>query len=145
IGARAIVRTRRSVIFNSEGLELVLTFWGSASRVSSAQNAPPKAMAPLRKDRLPARYRIAPPFVQLLYFIACELRSHCAGRRPAPLLKVQLEGELQLARRVDLAAGTGQHAECLALQLRRSGSEPDAVEYVECLGAELHAAALLDR
>src|SRR5438270_10206095 len=54
MGARAMVSTRRSVIFRAEGLELVLTFWGRASRVWSAQNpaanAPP---APFRNDRRP--------------------------------------------------------------------------------------------
>src|ERR1041385_807989 len=54
IGALAIVSTRMSVILSAEGLELVLTFCGSASSVWSAQNpvpnAPPK---PLRNPRRP--------------------------------------------------------------------------------------------
>src|ERR1041384_6748083 len=54
MGARVTVATRRSVIFNAEGWELVLTFCRSASRVWSAQkpapSAPPK---PLRKERRP--------------------------------------------------------------------------------------------
>src|SRR5580704_8287453 len=54
MGARAITNTRRSVIFRSEGLELVLTFCGCASRRSSAQNAAPMVPAArLRKPRLP--------------------------------------------------------------------------------------------
>src|ERR1700693_2188311 len=54
MGARAITSTRRSVIFRSEGLELVLTFCGCASRRSSAQNAAPIVPAArLRKERRP--------------------------------------------------------------------------------------------
>ena len=54
MGARATVATRMSVIFSSEGLELVFTFCGSASRVWSAQKpAPMAAAAPLRKERRP--------------------------------------------------------------------------------------------
>src|SRR5579862_3299095 len=55
IGARATTATRRSVIFKSEGLELVLVFCGRASRVSSAQKPAASAPAPFRKERRPAR------------------------------------------------------------------------------------------
>src|SRR5581483_1229279 len=52
MGAFVMVATRRSVIFNSEGLELVLTFCGTASSVSSAQNAAPRRpAAPFKKPR----------------------------------------------------------------------------------------------
>src|SRR5689334_7803783 len=52
IGARPTVRTRRSVIWRAEGLELVLVFCGRASRVWSAQRpAVVRAAARLRKDR----------------------------------------------------------------------------------------------
>src|SRR5438046_891212 len=45
IGARATTATRRSVIFRSEGLELVLVFCRAASRVLSAQKAAPRPAA----------------------------------------------------------------------------------------------------
>src|ERR1700683_5586746 len=62
IGARAITSTRRSVIFRSEGFELVLTFCGCASRRSSAQNAAPMVPAArLRKLRLPLAAQIDAP------------------------------------------------------------------------------------
>src|SRR5579872_1841065 len=48
IGARATVSTRMSVILRSEGLELVLTFCGSASRVSSRTKPAPSAPAARR-------------------------------------------------------------------------------------------------
>src|ERR1700677_4322251 len=55
IGARAITSVRRSVILRSDGLELVLTFCGCASRRESDQNAAPVAApaARLRKERRP--------------------------------------------------------------------------------------------
>src|SRR5579863_3460685 len=52
MGARLTTATRRSVIFNSPGLELVLTFCGRASRVSSSAKPAPKApVAPRKNDR----------------------------------------------------------------------------------------------
>src|SRR5678815_2238750 len=49
MGARATTATRRSVIFKSDGLELVLTFWGRASRISRPQS--PAAAAPAADRR----------------------------------------------------------------------------------------------
>src|SRR4051794_38871444 len=50
MGALATVATLRSVIFSSEGFDLVFVFCGSASSTSSGQNDPaPSAAAPLRK------------------------------------------------------------------------------------------------
>src|SRR5689334_1731782 len=68
-----------------------------------------------------------------------------AKPRCATWLEIRFEGELQLPRGVDLAARAGQDAEGLALQLGRPGTEANAVEDVEGFGAELDAAALLDR
>src|SRR3990172_9184932 len=61
IGARPTAATRRSVIFRSDGFELVLTFWGSVSSVSfvhalsgvpaQAAPAPAAAAARFRKVR----------------------------------------------------------------------------------------------
>src|SRR5690349_4900195 len=52
MGARTMVATRRSVIFRSEGLEFLFTFWTAASRVSSAQNPAARApAAPRRNER----------------------------------------------------------------------------------------------
>src|SRR5271167_2962878 len=53
IGAFVMTHTRRSVIFSEEGFELVLTFWGRASRASSAQKLAPTTAAPLKKPRRP--------------------------------------------------------------------------------------------
>src|SRR2546423_1015123 len=54
IGARATTATRRSVIFRSDGLELMLTFCGYASSVSPAHRAPLSApVAFLMKERRP--------------------------------------------------------------------------------------------
>src|ERR1700693_1273465 len=59
IGARVMVATRRSVIFNSDGLDWVFTFWGYASRVSSAQKlAPPSPASPFKKPRRCARVSV---------------------------------------------------------------------------------------
>src|ERR1017187_3068192 len=51
MGARATTATRRSVIFKSEGLELVLVFCGRASRVWSAQKPAPSAPTPFKNER----------------------------------------------------------------------------------------------
>src|SRR6266496_4190335 len=59
IGAFAMVATRRSVIFNAEGLELVFTFWGTASSVSSAQKLAPRTPAsPFKNPRRPVLSRM---------------------------------------------------------------------------------------
>src|ERR1700676_1070203 len=51
IGARVTTATRRSVIFKSDGLELVLVFWTAASSVSPPQMAAPIPAADRRKLR----------------------------------------------------------------------------------------------
>src|ERR1039458_2380519 len=56
MGARATVATRRSVILRSEGLELVLVFWGYASRFSPAHKPAPSAAVSFRKERLPSLF-----------------------------------------------------------------------------------------
>src|SRR5712691_5655139 len=57
IGARATTATRRSVIFRSDGLELVLVFCRAASSVLSAQKAAPRPAA--RKLRRPVNFVVA--------------------------------------------------------------------------------------
>src|SRR3981081_117102 len=57
MGALAMVATRRSVIFSSEGFEFVLTCWGTASSVPSVKTAAPAAPAsPFRNPRLPGAF-----------------------------------------------------------------------------------------
>src|SRR4249920_1985193 len=51
IGARLTTATRRSVIFKSDGLELVLVFCTAASSVSPPQMAAPMPAAERRKLR----------------------------------------------------------------------------------------------
>ena len=66
--------TRRSVIFRSEGLELVLVFWGSACSVSSTSN--PAVSAPaafLKKERRPWEALPANTFEGRLLFIMVSL------------------------------------------------------------------------
>src|SRR5580693_9388492 len=77
IGALVTTAMRRSVIFRSDGLELVLVFCGRASSVSSAQNAAPKPAVSAvaeerRKLRLPANL-VVMLFMSVFYVIFCSL------------------------------------------------------------------------
>src|SRR5215471_5676402 len=72
--------------------------------------------------------------------LLCAEGSSVAGSAPQAIgLKVQLECQLELARRIQQVSRTGQMPKVLVLNLRRSGTETDPVEYVEPLGAELHS------
>src|SRR5580692_8126161 len=62
------------------------------------------------------------------------------GARFGSRLEVHLQCQLQIAGSVDLAAGTGQHAKRLALQLGASRSEPRPVEHVERFRPEFETA-----
>src|SRR5436189_4452473 len=73
-GARPMTKTRRSVIFRSDGFELVLRFWGSASSVSSAEaladspahDPTPTATACFRNER---RARVTADFIVHLPYV----------------------------------------------------------------------------
>src|SRR5579884_192938 len=73
MGARTTVATRMSVIFSSEGFELVFVFWGRASRRLSVQRLPmEKRPAAFKKLRRAKRLR-------KLRFIGNSTESQCIG------------------------------------------------------------------
>src|SRR4051794_5335175 len=103
MGAFASVATRRSVIFSSEGLELVLVLCGSASSTSSAQkDEAANAPAPFRKPRRPT------PFDALfMTFTTLRVRSLSQHRLPLqvlPLIRFVLTLQCRIMRAgVDVA------------------------------------------
>src|ERR1700691_5522941 len=81
IGAFVTTATRKSVIFRSDGLELVLVFCGAASSVSSAQKEAPSPHASVpavdrRKFRRPVNFAVAVfmPVILRDILIACDFR-----------------------------------------------------------------------
>src|ERR1035438_7588354 len=110
MGARATVATRRSVILRPEGLELVLVFWGYASRSSPAHKPAPSAAAPFRKERLPSL------FVEFSLMAKPPLDRH--ERRlhhSAGIPHLEREG------RVSAAAGVTANAAAVAIVVERAG------------------------
>src|ERR1700682_4477937 len=78
IGARVTTATRRSVIFKSEGLELVLVFCTAASSVSPPQIAAPIPAADRRKLRRAVD-------LVVVVFMGVILRDILISCRTAPL------------------------------------------------------------
>src|SRR5262245_10828752 len=80
IGARATTATRRSVIFRSDGLELVLVFCTAASSVWSAQKAAPRPAA--RKLRRSVNFVVTFFMLAILRDILGGCRLSVVGCRP---------------------------------------------------------------
>src|SRR5262249_56217838 len=71
--------------------------------------------------------------------LLCAEGSRVAGSASQAIgLKVQLECQLELARRIQQVSGTGQMPKVLVLNLRRSGTETDPLEYVKPPAPHLH-------
>src|SRR6202035_5910966 len=75
IGARVTTATRRSVIFKSDGLELVLVFCTAASSVSPPQIAAPIPAADRRKFRRPVDFMV----VVFMSVILRDILFSCEG------------------------------------------------------------------
>src|SRR6266571_2763163 len=81
IGARATTATRRSVIFKSDGLELVLVFCTAASKVLSAQKAAPRPAAERSKFRRLVNFVVALFMLAILRDILSGCRLSVVGSR----------------------------------------------------------------
>src|ERR1035437_604433 len=158
MGTPRSVAIRMSVIFRSDGLELVLVFCGSASSVSSTRN--PAVSAPaacLKKERRPWMAWAGNPVVWKLLFVivssilfalgCCPNRSVVGGRElPRPLQgsPVEFHGNLHAAPGVRLGA---PQAEVGVLQRAAPAQRTKlgTVQQVEGLPSEVQVLFLLQR
>src|SRR2546427_151566 len=100
IGARPTTSTRRSVIFKSDGLELVLTFcttasivlsWGSFARTLPHEAAAPTAAAACFRNERRALPHVSDDFIRNLLSLSCSSTQvpRCQRCQGATVLECQ--------------------------------------------------------